>query len=174
MTHLPTPTSGYSGRTAERWREMRPAGNGQTRKKISDLRIVTEQLLPTPTANPGRNATSTRPDDSQHHTGTTLHDIAYADWWGDYADAIAQHAAVMGTPPPPATVEANGGQRLNPAFVEWMMMLPAGWVTDLDIARTNQLKLLGNGVVPLQAYTAFSLLLDGMMLPAEEQLALTG
>jgi DNA (cytosine-5)-methyltransferase 1 len=32
--------------------------------------------------------------------------------------------------------------------------LPVGWVTDLEISRSQQLKLLGNGVVPQQAYYA--------------------
>jgi DNA (cytosine-5)-methyltransferase 1 len=44
--------------------------------------------------------------------------------------------------------------KLNPKFVEYMMGLPVGWVTDLDISRSQQLKLLGNGVVPQQAYYA--------------------
>lgn len=44
--------------------------------------------------------------------------------------------------------------RLNAKFVEYMMGLPVGWVTDLDITRSQQLKLLGNGVVPQQAYYA--------------------
>jgi DNA (cytosine-5)-methyltransferase 1 len=44
--------------------------------------------------------------------------------------------------------------KLNPKFVEYMMGLPKGWVTDLDISRTQQLKMLGNGVVPQQAYFA--------------------
>lgn len=50
---------------------------------------------------------------------------------------------------------------LNPVFVEWMMGLPAGWVTDPAIwrdvpgsARSLQLRLLGNGVVPRQAAAA--------------------
>jgi DNA (cytosine-5)-methyltransferase 1 len=46
--------------------------------------------------------------------------------------------------------------KLNPKFVEYMMGLPEGWVTDLDISRSQQLKLLGNGVVPQQAYYAIS------------------
>lgn len=49
--------------------------------------------------------------------------------------------------------------RLNPKFVEYMMGLKPGWVTDLPISRTNQLKILGNGVVPQQAYLALQLLL---------------
>ena len=48
--------------------------------------------------------------------------------------------------------------KLNVKFVEYMMGLPAGWVTDLDISRVQQLKILGNGVVPQQAYKALELL----------------
>ena len=48
--------------------------------------------------------------------------------------------------------------KLNPKFVEYMMGLPIGWVTDLDISRSQQLKLLGNGVVPQQAYYAIDML----------------
>ena len=48
--------------------------------------------------------------------------------------------------------------KLNAQFVEYMMGLPAGWVTDLDISRSQQLKILGNGVVPQQAYIALELL----------------
>lgn len=44
--------------------------------------------------------------------------------------------------------------KLNPKFVEYMMGLPEGWVTDLDLSRAQQFKLLGNGVVPQQAYEA--------------------
>lgn len=40
-----------------------------------------------------------------------------------------------------------------------MMGLPRGWVTDLALSRTAQLKVLGNGVVPQQATRAVSLLL---------------
>jgi len=51
----------------------------------------------------------------------------------------------------PNPLELN---KLNPKFVEYMMGLPVGWVTDLEISRSQQLKLLGNGVVPQQAYYA--------------------
>jgi DNA (cytosine-5)-methyltransferase 1 len=58
----------------------------------------------------------------------------------------------QGVPPP-----LDQG-KLNVKFVEYMMGLPAGWVTDLDISRSQQLKILGNGVVPQQAYRALELL----------------
>jgi len=48
--------------------------------------------------------------------------------------------------------------RLNVKFVEYMMGLPMGWVTDLNLSRANKLKMLGNGVVPQQAYHALELL----------------
>jgi DNA (cytosine-5)-methyltransferase 1 len=50
--------------------------------------------------------------------------------------------------------------KLSPKFVEFMMGLPTGWVTDLDISRSQQLKLLGNGVVPQQAYEAIRRLMS--------------
>lgn len=56
---------------------------------------------------------------------------------------------------PPNTLDND---KLNVKFVEYMMGLPKGWVTDLEISRSQQLKLLGNGVVPQQAYYALELL----------------
>lgn len=49
--------------------------------------------------------------------------------------------------------------KLNATFVEYMMGLPVGWVTDLEISRSQQLKLLGNGVVPQQAFRAIEQLM---------------
>jgi DNA (cytosine-5)-methyltransferase 1 len=41
-----------------------------------------------------------------------------------------------------------------------MMGLPAGWVTDVDgLSRNDQLKILGNGVVPQQAEHALRTML---------------
>ena len=50
---------------------------------------------------------------------------------------------------------------VNPVFVEWLMGLPKGHVTSLDISRAGQLKMLGNGVVPQQAALALQLLAEG-------------
>jgi DNA (cytosine-5)-methyltransferase 1 len=50
---------------------------------------------------------------------------------------------------------------LSPRFVEFMMGVPEGWVTDVPgLSRNAQLKALGNGVVPQQAAMALRLLLD--------------
>ncbi len=65
-----------------------------------------------------------------------------------YDAAITRWEHVLGRGCPDPTDDDG---RLAPWFVEWMMGLPAGWVTDVDVSRTQQLKMLGNGVVPQQA-----------------------
>ena len=49
--------------------------------------------------------------------------------------------------------------KLNAPFVEYMMGLLPGWITDLGLSRAQQLKMLGNGVVPQQAYHALEILM---------------
>ena len=47
--------------------------------------------------------------------------------------------------------------RLSAEFAEWMMGLPAGWVTAVPgVTRGEALKLAGNGVIPQQAAHALS------------------
>jgi DNA (cytosine-5)-methyltransferase 1 len=60
--------------------------------------------------------------------------------------------------------------KLNPKYVEYMMGLPDGWVTDCDLTRHQQLKMLGNGVVPQQAYYALQLLCDAINISHNETL----
>jgi len=61
-------------------------------------------------------------------------------------------------PSPTEPSGRNEGARLSPRFVEWMMGLPDGHVTDVGLKRNAQLKALGNGVVPQQAALAVALL----------------
>ena len=77
--------------------------------------------------------------------------------WGPYAAAVARWEPVVGRPAPDPT---DDKRRLNPRFVEWMMGLPDGHVTDAVEGRSHQLKILGNGVVPQQAAYAIRLLAD--------------
>ncbi len=75
--------------------------------------------------------------------------------WGRYAAAITRWENL--TRPAPAPTDDAG--RLQPAFVEWMQGLPAGWVTATPgLGRPAQLIALGNGVVPQQAECAVQLL----------------
>lgn len=82
--------------------------------------------------------------------------------WGHYAPAIHQHELASGRiAPPPTEVGPSGKPRLSARAVEWMMGLPAGWVTDIDdVSRASQLQMLGNGVVPQQAAAALRIMLS--------------
>lgn len=53
---------------------------------------------------------------------------------------------------PPDALDQDG--KLNSKFVEYMMGLPVGWVTNAELSRAQELKMLGNGVVPQQAQFA--------------------
>jgi DNA (cytosine-5)-methyltransferase 1 len=59
--------------------------------------------------------------------------------------------------------------KLNPVFVEYMMGLPKGWVTNIELLRSQKLKMLGNGVVPQQAYYAIQQLME-LDTPSEQDL----
>lgn len=74
-------------------------------------------------------------------------------YWAQYAPAIHRWEEVTGREaPPPAETGQRGGDVLSPRFVEWMMGLPSGHVTDTPgLSRSQTLKALGNGVVPQQA-----------------------
>lgn len=81
--------------------------------------------------------------------------------WGKYAPAIRRWEAVLDrAAPAPTTPGRNDRPRLNPQFVEWMMGLPAGWVTGHGLSAAKELKMLGNGVVPQQAHAAITQLLE--------------
>ena len=104
--------------------------------------------------------------------------------WGPYDAAIRRWEQIFGHPAPPATAPAgrNGAHRLNPAFAEWMMGIEPGWVTGLasscqphgsrpkpgcqvcreGLSRTEQLKIIGNGVVRSQAAIAWRELLPAV------------
>lgn len=76
--------------------------------------------------------------------------------WGAYEPAIRRWE--QRTRPAPRPTDHRG--RLGPRFVEWLMGLDDGHVTDVPgLSRTAQLRALGNGVVPLQAAYALRELL---------------
>lgn len=90
--------------------------------------------------------------------------------WGDTAPAILTWAMVTGHAPPPIVIDHPDRQlhprfpesraATNPEFIEWMMGLPAGWVTGVPgLTRNQQIKALGNGVAPQAAATALQDLL---------------
>lgn len=79
--------------------------------------------------------------------------------WGAYAPAVRRWERVTRPAPAPTELNSNGRPRLNAAFAEWMMGLPEGHVTAVPgLSRAEQLKAIGNGVCPPQAYRALELL----------------
>ena len=83
--------------------------------------------------------------------------------WGKYAPAVERWEALTRPAPDPTEPNTKGNPRLKAAFAEWMMGLPAGWVTDTPgISRADQLKAIGNGVCPPQAAAALLQLLEIM------------
>jgi len=137
-------------------------------------------LLKTPTANLGTNGSAQHPDKRKAggHGPNLQDEICFLlnvspdapeptgphsppEWWGKYAEAIRLWEEITGVPAPvPVMSGTRGGLKLNPRFPEWMMGLPKGWVTEVeDVHPNEQLARIGNGVVPMQAYAAFKMLL---------------
>jgi DNA (cytosine-5)-methyltransferase 1 len=81
--------------------------------------------------------------------------------WGKFAPAIKRWEEISGraAPAPTKPDGKDGAHRLSSDFTEWMMGLPAGWITDIGLTRNDELKACGNGVVPAQAELALSILL---------------
>jgi hypothetical protein len=131
--------------------------------------------MSTPTvadARGSRNWTSRRTPGKAFNAGKTLTDIAWllptnferSRWITsdgvDYGPAIHRWSVITGRPAPaPTEPGARGNRRLTPQFVEWLMGCADGWVTDLDLPRAQQLKILGNGVVTRQAIEGYRRLL---------------
>ena len=78
--------------------------------------------------------------------------------WGKYEPAIRRWEGITRNAPNPTLDDTNGRPRLSSIFVEWMMGLPAGHVTGHGLRHAQELKMLGNGVVPQQAILALKLL----------------
>ena len=74
--------------------------------------------------------------------------------WGHYAPAIERWERTISRPAPAPTDDG----KLSSRFVEWMMGLPAGYITSLGLSRTAELTMLGNGVCPQQASLALEVL----------------
>ena len=152
------------GKTPEAWDDWTAkmkASHGNGNGHGASLAIEAQRLLPTPRATDG---TKGGPNQAGSSGDLMLPSAVQEARWGDYAAAIHRWEHTLGRPAPPPTQTSNkGNPQLAPAFVEWMMGLPSGWVTDAPgITRNEALKLCGNGVVPQQAEAALRVLLDRM------------
>lgn len=109
--------------------------------------------LPTPRATDG---TKGGPNQRGTSGDLMLPSAVHAPHWGEYEPGIRRWEAIRGEAPAPTVANAKGKHRLSPKFSEWLMGLPAGWVTDVPISDNDKLKAIGNGVVPQQAIKALS------------------
>lgn len=133
----------------------------------STLPGTVRDLLPTPeakNAHAGPDYARMQREGSGGHdlvTAIAYHDVAESRW-GKYASAIERWEALTRPAPSPTEPNKNGNPRLSAAFAEWLMGWPAGWCTDpaIGISRNDQLRCIGNGVVPQQAITALQWLLS--------------
>jgi DNA (cytosine-5)-methyltransferase 1 len=126
-------------------------GGPNQRGSSGDLTLSSTvvQLLPTPTATPyGNNQSSS----AGAAVRLSLDSLAHAERWGQYADAIGRWEDVIGrSAPAPTERGGRGNPRLSARFVEWLMGCDEGWVCDVPgLSRSQQLHLLGNGVVKQQ------------------------
>lgn len=104
---LPTPAANEPGGTAEQFLE-RKNRDGHNRTEPSHLSLVV-QLLPTPTVQQGRNATSGRSNaESQHHDGWTLQDIAFAKLIGDPTNQQSDDGSTSRGEPPQDQLTIKG------------------------------------------------------------------
>lgn len=109
---------------------------------------------------PGTKRTCWLADQEQRTRDFVVADRGHLRRWGRYARAVARWEHITGRPAPaPALLAEDAGPRPSPAFVEWLMGLPAGWVvaSSLGLTRNQQTTALGNGVLPLQASQAIHL-----------------
>ncbi|NOV98191.1 hypothetical protein [Isoptericola halotolerans] len=142
-------------------------GGPNQRGSSGDLMLPSAvRLMPTPRAT--HWAKTSERARVEYGSSDSLPDLVDKRTFGQYADAIARWEPVVGRPAPaPTEPTGKGGvHRLSPRFVEWMMGLPDGWVTDVGLSRSEQLKALGNGVVPQQAEAALGHMLTVRSLEA--------
>ncbi len=93
---------------------------------------------------------------------TVVADRRHSLGWGRYVHAIARWQHITGRPAPsPSLLHNLGTPRPSPAFLEWLMGLENGWVSDPQFGLTanQQIAAVGNGVLPLQAAVALRSLL---------------
>ncbi|GBQ04145.1 hypothetical protein SSP531S_56370 [Streptomyces spongiicola] len=156
VTLLPTPAA----------RDWKSGASNLIGANSRPLNEVVVNLLPTPKALDGPHGGPNQRDTAGNYylpgQAVRLDGRWVATNGTDYGPAIRRWEQVLGRPAPePTEPGTKGNRRLSPAFVEWMMGADAGWVTNpaLGLSRSDQLKILGNGVVIHQAALAYQALL---------------
>ena len=123
------------------------------------------RLLPTTTASDWKGANNSGSGTTSSNSISTVTTNLPVTSWGKFEPAIRRWEAVTGRPAPAPTKPdgKDGAHRLSSEFTEWMMGLPAGWITGHGLSRVDELKMAGNGVVPQQAEYALRILLEDFL-----------
>jgi hypothetical protein len=165
---MPTPTA-VDGNTVAQ--SELDANNPKHRLKVAAQVLARDNLMPTPVASEGTKAPSQQTSAQKAKTGQVWLSNAAKDMeisWGKFEPAIRRWESIIGRPAPAPTKPdgKDGAHRLSSEFTEWMMGVPAGWITDIGLSRNDELKACGNGVVPQQAELALRILLEGLTIPS--------
>ncbi len=171
MSLLPTPAVGHirnHDEPIENYLERRQDyidGKTKGMPGVSLGVAVRMEMLPTPTTQDAKN--NGGPSQFDRNTLPLNTQVLTLDW-GKFEPAIRRWEQTINQPAPAPTKPdgKDDNHRLSAEFTEWMMGLPAGWVTDPEIGltRNEQLKACGNGVVPQQAELALRVLLQDIEL----------
>jgi hypothetical protein len=156
---MPTPAArDYKDGTGDRVRDGVVQTDSVARAVLSSGEV---ELLPTTRTSMSNGPTQKEIEagnpKSRIETEVMLGDVS----WGKFEPAIRRWESVIGRKAPNPTIAdgKEGAHRLSSLFTEWMMGLPAGWITDAEVGRVAELKMAGNGVVPQQASLALRRLL---------------
>ena len=126
---------------------------------------VAESLLSTPRSSDGEKG---GPNQRGSSGDLGLPAAVLPGRFGPYEAAVRRHEFVTGLlAPEPTEPDTKGGHRLASPFPEWMLTLPAGWVTD-HLPRRAALRVIGNGVATLAGAYALSLLADAFPITGEQ------
>ncbi|MGV2383710.1 MAG UNVERIFIED_CONTAM: DNA cytosine methyltransferase [Thermobifida fusca] len=161
------PGDGTARRAAQRHLESPgaaaadPEGVGHGDARPASVGGLAPTAVTSPAADPARDGRHEgRPKSARQLGGpdATVGGHSDAGLWGDYLPAIRRWERVTGRAAPnPREPAPRGGERLSPAFVEWLMGLDEGHVTGVPgLTRNAQLKALGNGVVWQQGAAALA------------------
>lgn len=149
---LPTPQANIASNGGSQHHDKRRDGGHSV-----SIQDVAEHLLPTPRASDG---TKGGPNQAGSSGDLMLPSAVQPERFGPFAPAIRRWETVLGreAPDPTQPSQRTGRDQLSPRFVEWLMGLDPGHVTDPEIGltRNEQLKALGNGVVPQQGAAAIA------------------
>lgn len=134
------------------WRGLRAADVGAPHGRFRVFILATRRGA---AADPDHQGPQGQPDQARTapaerpgHAGARVN-------WGRYLGAVRRWEGIRGPAPVPVVTGPSGAPRLNPVFTEWMMGLPAGWITGVPgISWRDALRAAGNGVVPQQAAAA--------------------